>query len=157
LTKRCKISTPAGCWKDRPIDRLLRLTWYGKTNGYLENVHDLHRGSMRSLLVLPGRLSTLRREAPMLACHLSSTIRFVGKFEYTCIPPRVGCSILITSALHRSQLMSATCRPRPEAYRAVPKISQNLCAIWLVDVSNIDARTKLFHILQPALWSCPAP
>jgi hypothetical protein len=86
----------------------------------------------------------------MLVCHLYKVNQLATAFSGLRLPPLVGCSILITSALGTDQHDFSTSPttdvgPYRVAHR-VPKISQYLSAVWLQRRKlhvKIDHYTKL--------------
>jgi len=139
------MSTPAGCWNDRPIDLLFRFTYKHQPRlcrYFFPTFQNIHQGSMRFRQALLGHLCTWRRAGPMLECHLRYSLAYIvlnTTHRHVYSPPLVGCSILITSALRHGQLACTRNSPTSVVgpYRAihrVPKVSQYLRTIWLVQV-----------------------
>jgi hypothetical protein len=100
------------------------------------------------------------REAPTLVCHLSQSKTKYTELHTDYLPPLVGCSILITSALSTvsGQLHSSpTSDVGPyRVVRRVPKVSQDLSAIRLFQSKLRPCRRKLRDSHQPILVSYPA-
>jgi hypothetical protein len=90
----------------------------------------------------------------MLACRLARCAGQVNlDFTDGHLPPRVGCSIFITSALGFAQLTSIGLPTSGGGsywviYR-VPKVAQNLCTIWLRTLVS-SHYGKILILLTPA-------
>jgi hypothetical protein len=84
-TSLCRISVPLGCWKFRPSDFLLRLTW-GHQLSMLEEVVD-------------GLTPRKYADSPGPFWEESALYGAYGGPQARVSSPLMGCSILMTSAL----------------------------------------------------------